>query len=82
MRLHFYLEGAAVTPALYDYSMDRDGVLWPSKRPGQGVSGKMYVILEVNGEIPTRGQLATIQTIKTINPDWELSFFFEIDPPI
>jgi len=36
MKLNFYLEGSSVTPALYDYAMDADGVLWPSKRPGKG----------------------------------------------
>jgi hypothetical protein len=75
MQVNFYIEGGVV-PAYYDYAMDADGVLWPSKRQIPGIPDRMYIVLEQYGNGPTKGQRMTINTVRTINPDWTLKFFF------
>jgi hypothetical protein len=76
MKVHFYLEGGII-PANYDYDLDLDGILAPSNRPLVRNRGTILVVLQNNGKSPTRGQLKTIATIRTINPNWELSFYFQ-----
>jgi hypothetical protein len=76
MKVNFYLRGEVV-PVAYDYEMDLDGVLVPSNTPIVRNRGTILIVLERGERVPTRGQLKTIATIRTINPNWELVWFFQ-----
>ena len=77
MDVHLYLEGEVV-PVAFDYKMDLEGVLYPSETPLVRNRGTILIVLDKGDRVPTRGQLRTIATIRTINPNWNLRFFFQI----
>jgi len=76
MNLNFYLQGEVV-PATYDFDMNLEGILRPSKAPPTRNQGRVLVLLANGGNGPTQAQFETIAELKTVNPEWEQNFFFQ-----
>lgn len=76
MKVNFYSQGDVV-PMAYDYGMDTDGVLIPSRIPRSKDAERITIVLELGRQVPTPGQRETINIIRTINPTWDLGFFFQ-----
>jgi len=79
MQVNLYLDGE-ITPIAYDYGMDLDGVLTPSPRLAMRSKGICLVVLQRGAVVPTARQQDTINTIQTINPNWDVRFFFQRSP--
>jgi hypothetical protein len=79
MKVKLYLQGE-VTPLLYDYDLDADGVLIPSRRPKERNADTLVIVIERGLDVPTKGQSHTLKTISAINPTWPIETFFTIHP--
>jgi hypothetical protein len=76
MNFQFYLKGGIV-PAVYDFDMTDTGMLHPSATQASRSKGCVMILLENSGGGPTLEQVATINQLCTINPEWESTFYFE-----
>ena len=75
MRVNFYLEGGLV-PVAYHYYMRTSGIVEEYRhRPKTGEL--MMVVLERGSIVPTEGQDIAIGIMKTVNPDWIFTFYFQ-----
>jgi hypothetical protein len=74
-KVNFYLQDE-ITPLTYDYDMDAFGVLLPARRNKAPDGKSINIVLEHGLEVPTREQREAIRNMQTLNPNWELSFFY------
>jgi hypothetical protein len=77
MKVRLFLQGE-ITPLIYDYDLDTDGVLIPSRRPKEKDKETLVIVLELGSEVPTKGQRETINNIRTINPTWIIETFYKV----
>jgi len=77
MQLNFYLQGGIV-PAVYDFDMNVEDILRPSKSPPTRSQGRVLVLLANGEKGPTPAQLETIDDLRKVNPEWEQTYFFQL----